>query len=150
MPDIEIRQYKTTDFDSAIKVYQNLCSFYGLSFDLDKSKKFFSKRSHFEPYYTLVAFDKSTKKIVGLSFSEIVIEATQETFGFIKLIYVEEDYRKLGIMTEFIEKSIQYFQEIPLDQVGIYLRNENLPYLNYYLQNFGLSPISTIIAKKLG
>lgn len=77
------------------------------------------------------------------------MEATQETCGYIKLIYVEEKYRKKGIMTALINKSIEYFQEIQMDKVGIYLQNENLPYLDYYLQNFGFSPTATIVAKPL-
>ena len=149
MSDIEIRQYRTTDWKSAIEVYQHLCSFYGLQFDLEKSKKFFSKRSYFQQYYTLVAFDLAEKKVVGLSFSEIVTEATQETCGYIKLIYVEEEYRAQGTMTALIDKSIQYFKEIQIDKVGVYLQNENLPYLDYYLQKFGMSPIATIVIKTL-
>jgi len=149
MSDIEIRQYRTTDWKSAIEVYEHLCSFYGLQFDLEKSKKFFSKRSYFQQYYTLVAFDLAEKKVVGLSFSEIVTEATQETCGYIKLIYVEEEYRTQGTMTALIDKSIQYFKEIQMDKVGVYLQNENLPFLNYYFQKFGMSPIATIVIKKL-
>jgi GNAT superfamily N-acetyltransferase len=149
MSDIEIRQYRTTDWKSAIEVYEHLCSFYGLQFDLEKSKKFFSKRNYFQQYYTLVAFDLAEKKVVGLSFSEIVTEATQETCGYIKLIYVEEEYRTQGTMTALIDKSIQYFKEIQMDKVGVYLQNENLPFLNYYFQKFGMSPIATIVIKKL-
>ena len=149
MQDIEIRQYKTTDFDSAIVVYEHLCTFYGLPFDLEKSKKFFSKRSYFQSYYTLVAFDKVEKIVIGLIFSEIVTEATQETCGYIKLIYVEEAYRKQGIMSALINKTIQYFKEIQMDKVGIYLQNENLPYMDYYLQKFGMCPTTTIVAKKI-
>jgi GNAT superfamily N-acetyltransferase len=96
-----------------------------------------------------VAFDLAEKKVVGLSFSEIVTEATQETCGYIKLIYVEEEYRTQGTMTALIDKSIQYFKEIQMDKVGVYLQNENLPFLNYYFQKFGMSPIATIVIKKL-
>jgi GNAT superfamily N-acetyltransferase len=149
MPDLEIRQYKSSDFESAIQVYEHLCSFYRLPFNLEKSRKFFSSMIYFQQYHTLVALDKKTKNIVGLLFSELETEATQETCGCIKHIYVEEKYRKSGVMTALINKSINYFKEIKADNVSIHLRNENLPYLNYYLQKFGLSPIATIVAKSL-
>jgi GNAT superfamily N-acetyltransferase len=96
-----------------------------------------------------VAFDQTEKKVIGLSFSEIVTEATQETCGYIKLIFVEEEYRMQGTMTALINKSIEYFKEIQMDKVGVYLQNENLPYLSYYLQKFGMSPTATIVAKKI-
>lgn len=149
MPEIEIRQYKSSDFESALRVYEHLCSFYQLPFKLEKSRKFFSSMIYFQQYHTLVALDKKTKEVCGLLFSELQTEATQETCGVIKHIYVEEEYRKAGIMSALIDKTINYFREIKADSVAIHLRNENLPYLNYYLQKFGLSPSATIVSKSL-
>jgi GNAT superfamily N-acetyltransferase len=149
MPETEIRPYKSTDFDSVIEVYEHLCSFYGLPFNREKSHKFFSSLLYFQQYHTLVALDKKTKKVIGLLFSQLETEATQETCGCIKQIYVEEEYRRSGTMTLLIEKAINYFKEIKVDQVAIHLRNENLPYVKYYLQKFGLSPVATIVAKSL-
>jgi GNAT superfamily N-acetyltransferase len=149
MPEIEIRQYKSIDFDSALRVYEHLCSFYRLPFHLEKSRKYFSSMIYFQQYYTLVALDKKTKDVVGLLFSELETEATQETCGTIKHIYVEEKYRKLGIMTMLINAAISYFKEIKADRVAIHLSNSNLPFLNFYLQKFGLSTTATIVAKSL-
>ncbi|MDD1778359.1 MAG: GNAT family N-acetyltransferase [Candidatus Helarchaeota archaeon] len=149
MPDIEIRPYTSLDFESALRVYEHLCSFYRLPFNLEKSRKFFSSMIYFQQYHTLVAIDKKLKTVVGLLFSEFETDATQETCGCIKHIYVEEKYRKSGIMTALINKAISYFKELKVDQVAIHLRNENLPYLTYYLQKFGLSPTATIVAKSL-
>ena len=36
---IEIRKYKSTDFNAAIEVYKNLCKFYNIKFNLEESKK---------------------------------------------------------------------------------------------------------------
>jgi GNAT superfamily N-acetyltransferase len=149
MPNIEIRQYKSSDFESALQVYEHLCSFYRLPFKLEKSRKFFSSMIYFQQYHTLVAIDKQTKNVVGLLFSELQTDATQETCGVINHIYVEEKYRKFGIMTELINKAISFFKELKADRIAIHLRNENLPYLTYYLQKFGLSPTATIVAKSL-
>ena len=145
---IQIRKYKSTDFNSAIEVYKNLFKFYKIKFDLEESKKFFSIRSRFEQYYTLVAFD-SEKKVVGLAFTEVLVEETQKTSGYIKLIYVEEKYRMKGIMSDLINAALKYFAEIKVDTVRIYLRNENLPYLDYYQQKLGFTPIITIVEKSL-
>jgi ribosomal protein S18 acetylase RimI-like enzyme len=145
--NILIRKYKNSDLNSAIEVYKNLCKFYGLKFDLEGSKKFFSVRSYFEQYHTLVAFDTEKREVVGLAFSEVVTEETQTTSGNIKLIFVEEEYRRQGIMTDIISAAYDYFKEINADNVRIYLRNENLPYLSYYSEKLGFSPIITIVEK---
>lgn len=147
--NIEIRKYKSTDLDSAMEVYKNLCKFYGLKFDPEESKKFFSVRSYFEQYYTLVAYDSVSKKVVGLSFSEILTEVTQENYGYLKLIYIEENYRRQGIMTALINTTLEYFKEIGINHARIYLHKENLPYLNYFSEKLGFSPIITIVEKSL-
>ena len=147
--DIQIRQYKeTSDLDSAIEVYEHLCQFYGRTFNLEESVKFFKVRSRFAQYHILVAYDNSVKRVVGLAFSETVTEETQDTSGNIKLIYVEESHRKQGIMTELIKAMIDYFKEINVDQVRIYLHNKNLPHLSYYSDKLGFAPIMTIVEKK--
>ena len=147
--NIQVRKFKIADLDSAIEVYKDLCEFYNRSFNFDESKKFFSIRSYFEQYYTIVAFDKSTQKVVALAFGEILTEETQETSGYVKLIYVSENYRKMGIMTALINNMIAYFKEIQVDQVRIHLNNQNLPFLNYYYEKLGFSPIITIVEKSL-
>ena len=148
-PDIQIRKFKEiTDLDSAIEVYKNLCEFYQRSFNLEESIKFFKVRSYFEQYHTLCAYDKDKKRVIGLAFSETLTEETQETTGNIKLIYVEETYRKMGIMTELVNSMMDYFKEINVDQVRIYLTNDNLPFLNYYSDKLGFKPIITIVERK--
>ena len=139
----------SSDLKSALKVYENLCKFYGITFNIEASKKFFSVRGYFEQHNAFVAFDVTTKEVIGLAFSEMHHEETQETSGYIKLIYVEENYRRQGIMTGLINACIDDFKNLNLDQVRIYLRNENLPYLSYYSEKLGFSPIITIVEKEL-
>ena len=148
-PNIQIRKYKRSDLDSALEVYKNLCKLYKINYDKVESKKFFSVRSYFERYYTLVAFDMDEKKVVGMAFAEIETEVTQKTCGYIELIFVEEDYRKQGIMTALINAAIKYFNEIQVDIARIYLRNENLPFLSYYSDKLGFFPIITMVEKSL-
>jgi ribosomal protein S18 acetylase RimI-like enzyme len=148
--NIEIRKYKKSDLESAINVYKNLCAFYEITIhDIEEIKKFFSVRNYFEQYYTPCAFDLTANKVIGLAFTEIITEETQQVSGYIKLIYVEESYRHQGIMTALINNAIDYFKEIPVDQVRIYLHNKNLPYLSYYSDKLGFSPIITIVEKSL-
>ncbi|HUY00838.1 MAG TPA: GNAT family N-acetyltransferase [Candidatus Deferrimicrobium sp.] len=148
--NLYIRKYKNSDLESAINVYKHLCEFYKITIhDVEEIKKFFSVRSYFEQYYTPCAFDSTTQKVVGLAFTEVVTEETQQVSGYIKLIYVEEEYRHQGLMTALINNAIEYFKKIPVDQVRIYLHNENLPYLSYYSDRLGFSPIITIVEKSL-
>ncbi len=145
---IQIRKFKISDLGSAIEVYKHLCEFYNRKFDLEESKKFFKVRNRFPQYHTLVAFDNEKKKVAGLAFSETLTEETQETTGNIKLIYVEEAYRKMGIMTRLINAMVDHFNEINVDQIRIYLLNSNLAHLKYYSEKLGFSPIMTIVEKK--
>ncbi len=149
-PNIEIRKFKIGDLDSAIDVYKNLCAFYKIDCtNLEEIRKFFSVRSYFEQYHTLVAIDHLTKQVIGLAFAEILTEETQETSGYVKLIYVEEKYRHKGIMTDLIDEMMKYFKAIKVDQARIYLRNQNLPFLTYYSDKLGFAPIITIVQKSL-
>lgn len=148
-PEIQIRKFKvTSDLDSAIEVYKHLCEFYRRNFNLEESIKFFKIRSYLEQYHTLCAIDEDKKRVVGLAFSEILTEEMQETSGTIKLIYVEEAYRKLGIMTKLINAMLDYFKEINIELVRVYLLKENLPYLRYFSEKLGFSPTITIVEKK--
>jgi L-amino acid N-acyltransferase YncA len=149
MPSIEIRKFKASDLESALKVYKHLCEFYKRPFDLDQAKQFLSARSYLEQFHILVAFDHNMKQVVALAFGEIATEETQDISGYIKLIYVEDAYRKQGIMTKLINEMVSYFKEIQVQQVRIFLNNANLPHLNYYSEKLGFTPIITIIEKSL-
>ena len=149
MSSINIRKFKASDLESALIVYKHLCEFYKRPFDLHQAKQFLSARSYLEQYYILVAFEPETKQVVALAFGEVITEETQEISGYIKLIYVEDAYRKQGIMTELINEMVSYFKEIEIQQVRIFLNNANLPHLDYYSEKLGFTPIITIVEKSL-
>ncbi|MHA1267652.1 MAG: GNAT family N-acetyltransferase [Candidatus Helarchaeota archaeon] len=149
MPSIQIRKFKSTDITSSLEVYKHLCIFYNRPFNFEQAKKFLSARAYLDQYLVLVAIDMDTKQVVAMAFGEISTEETQETIGYIKLIYVEESYRNQGIMTELINNMTNYFfKEIQVDKVRIFLNNTNLPYLSYYSEKLGFHPIYTIVEKE--
>ncbi|MHA1129327.1 MAG: GNAT family N-acetyltransferase [Candidatus Helarchaeota archaeon] len=149
MVPIHIRKFKSSDLNSALEVYKHLCEFYNRPFNIDHAKKFLLSRNYLEQYYLLVAYDSENNQVVALAFGEISTEETQDTSGYIKLIYVEDAYRKKGIMTKLINEMVNYFTKIQVNQARILLNNANLPHLNYYSEKLGFKPIITIIEKPL-
>lgn len=75
-----------------------------------------------------IATDKDTKWLVGYCVSSI----SEELEGEVDSIYIEEDYRSLGIGKELMERALKWMDRngVKIKKIGVAVGNEDL--LSFY------------------
>jgi ribosomal protein S18 acetylase RimI-like enzyme len=114
-----------------------------LEFTFGERKEELLKKSRNGSLKIYIAKDNDTKWLIGYCISSI----SDELEGEIDSIYVEEDYRSLGIGKELIERALQWMDanKVKIKRIVVAVGNEDL--LSFYTQ-YDFFPKHIILEQK--
>ena len=131
---MKIRRFEIEDEEKAKQLMIQLCQETGTDFN---EKKWFwgVKRRIYDALQKngmLLASDEDTEKVIGMIFSDIRIEPTGISTGYIRTVIVDSTYRKKGVGKALITEAIKYLKNLEVDKIRINVRSEMKSVYEFY------------------
>lgn len=72
----------------------------------------------------LIAIDENTTEVVGMIIAELRIDPFGASEGYIKQLFLKEEYRGQGIGNLLLEKALEHLKKIKVERVKVNVREE--------------------------
>lgn len=120
-----IREFTERDMNEITQLMKNLCKLKGQTFNEQRWRssleKHLKKDTNSE---VLVAFDKDSKKVLGMANCYIETSENGFRFGYLSNLIVREEKRRAGIGETLIHHAIDYFKRNHVESVRIALKSD--------------------------
>lgn len=148
---IEYRDLPSEEIDKIKPLWEKLKSHHyerATAFKTDFEKMTFAERKRKlcigkKELKIIIAQEKNTSQIVGYCISSI----SEEDLGEVDSIFIDENFRRSGIGKEFMNRSLEWFNENKIKDIIISVALGNEEALPFY-EKFGFSPRTYILKKK--
>jgi ribosomal protein S18 acetylase RimI-like enzyme len=72
----------------------------------------------------LIAIDEDSDEIIGMIIAELRIDPFGSSEGYIKQLYLKEDYRKKGAGSLLLEKALEHLKKIKVEKVKVNIKEK--------------------------
>lgn len=72
----------------------------------------------------LIAIDEDTEEIVGMIIAELRIDPFGSSEGYIKQLFLKEQYRKKGAGSLLLEKALEHLKKIKVEKVRVNIKEK--------------------------
>ena len=133
--NIRIENATPDDIDSLEKLMKLLISRFGHTFDM-KRFDWGIRRRLYDPlqrHGILIAIDEDKdNEVIGMIIAELRIDPFGTSEGYIKQVYLIEEYRGHGIGELLVKKAIEHLQKIKVEKIKVNIKEEAREAANLY------------------
>ena len=93
------------------------------------------RRRLFDPlqrHGILIAVDEDNNKVVGMIVAELRIDPFGSSEGYIKQLFLKEEYRSKGTGHQLLEKAMEHLRRIKVEKVKVNIKEEALEAASLY------------------
>ncbi|MHA1459887.1 MAG: GNAT family N-acetyltransferase [Promethearchaeota archaeon] len=135
MKNIKIENATPEDIDSLEKLMKLLISRFGDIFDM-KRFDWGIRRRLYDPlqrHGILIAIDEDKdNEVIGMIIAELRIDPFGTSEGYIKQVYLMEEYRGHGIGELLVKKAIEHLQKIKVEKIKVNIKEKARKAANLY------------------
>ena len=135
MKNIRIENATPDDIDSLEKLMKLLISRFGDVFDM-KRFDWGIRRRLYDPlqrHGILIAIDEDKdNEVIGMIIAELRIDPFVTSDGYIKQVYLMEEYRGHGIGELLVKKAIEHLQKIKVEKIKVNIKEKARKAANLY------------------
>ncbi len=135
MKNIRIENATPDNIDSLEKLMKLLISRFGDTFDM-KRFDWGIRRRLYDPlqrHGILIAIDENKdNEVIGMIIAELRIDPFGASEGYIKQVYLMEEYRGHGIGELLVKKAIEHLQKIKVEKIKVNIKEKARKAANLY------------------
>lgn len=135
MKNIRIENATPDNIDSLEKLMKLLISKFGNTFDM-KRFDWGIRRRLYDPlqrHGILIAIDENKdNEVIGMIIAELRIDPFGTSEGYIKQVYLMEEYRGHGIGELLVKKAIEHLQKIKVEKIKVNIKEKARKAANLY------------------
>ncbi len=135
MKNIRIENATPDNIDSLEKLMKLLISRFGDAFDM-KRFDWGIRRRLYDPlqrHGILIAIDENKdNEVIGMIIAELRIDPFGASEGYIKQVYLMEEYRGHGIGELLVKKAIEHLQKIKVEKIKVNIKEKARKAANLY------------------
>ena len=135
MNNIRIENATPDQIDSLEKLMKLLISRFGDAFDM-KRFDWGIRRRIYDPlqrHGILIAIDEDKdNEVIGMIIAELRIDPFGASEGYIKQVYLMEEYRGHGIGELLVKKAIEHLQKIKVEKIKVNIKEKARKAANLY------------------
>ena len=93
------------------------------------------RRRLFDPlqrHGILIAIDEDNNSVVGMIVAELRIDPLGSSEGYIKQLFLKEEYRSKGAGHLLLEKALEHLKRIKVEKVKVNIKEKAIEALNLY------------------
>jgi len=93
------------------------------------------RRRLFDPlqrHGILIAIDEDNNSVVGMIVAELRIDPLGSSEGYIKQLFLKEEYRSKGTGHLLLEKALEHLKRIKVEKVKVNIKEKAIEALNLY------------------
>ena len=133
--NIRVENATPDDIDSLEKLMKLLISRFDHTFDM-KRFDWGIRRRLYDPlqrHGILIAIDEDKdNEVIGMIIAELRIDPFGTSEGYIKQVYLIEEYRGHGIGELLVKKAIEHLQKIKVEKIKVNIKEEAREAANLY------------------
>ena len=135
MTNMRIENATPDNIDSLEKLMKLLISRFGDTFDM-KRFDWGIRRRLYDPlqrHGILIAIDENKdNEVIGMIIAELRIDPFGASEGYIKQVYLMEEYRGHGIGELLVKKAIEHLQKIKVEKIKVNIKEKARKAANLY------------------
>jgi ribosomal protein S18 acetylase RimI-like enzyme len=124
--NIEISIATPGDIDSLKALTKQLVESLGYKFEPKRFDWGITRRLYdpLQKHGILIARDGETEEIVGMIIAELRIDPFGTSEGYIKQVFLKEEYRSHGIGKKLLKNALEHLRKIKVEKVKVNLKEE--------------------------
>ncbi|MFW9951129.1 MAG: GNAT family N-acetyltransferase [Candidatus Thorarchaeota archaeon] len=134
MNGIKIEMATPDQIDALRELTRQLVVGLGQTFDPKRFDWGISRRLYDElqRHGILIAIDEDNDNVVGMIIAELRIDPFGASEGYIKQLFLKEEYRDKGIGELLLRKAIDHLQKIKVDKIKVNIKEKAKEAFNLY------------------
>ncbi|MHA1291030.1 MAG: GNAT family N-acetyltransferase [Promethearchaeota archaeon] len=134
MNNIKIEIASPEQIDDLRKLTKKLVEGLGQKFEPKRFDWGISRRLYdpLQRHGILIAIDEDIGEVVGMIVAELRIDPFGSSEGYIKQVFLKEEYRGKGIGQELVKKAIDHLKKIKVEKIKVNIKDKAKEALNLY------------------